>query len=391
MCSALVLAALPASIATADVEAGSNFSPYRMHSYLMIDGGAGRAGAVAATPCWDIHTAIDAYNVAEPWENPPEGYEEIVFYRLSHEELGENGTFLLNQWLASEGIASYTTNQTRTCTFIHDDGWMAASESIVEVSERDFTLLIITGEGETTCDLGDLLLASATYRYMWTPFSKGWQFYYGTEWIENPAPGVIASANIDFNCATIFDPDTGFSETLEAVPTTQVNLNPSIRGLTGLDTWLWYEFNGAADYQIGPVTASVDALGYNWQIISHAWVDEVLWDIDCVTDCTTRTYATDFDPSGYEYAIDFPDGALGPAPSYEAGAGQDDEAAFEHIYTEIGDYNVSTATTWRGYWYVTDTYDGPGAPHIHPTIVVAQGWNLPVISVRSELRTSPDV
>lgn len=386
---ALVTAALsPTGSAFAQAEGGAGFDPYRMYAHLMVDGGSSEAGEISSTPCLQIHQAIDDYNAAEPWVvRPPDVDPEITFWKLFHTEVGPASTDVLNAWLISEGRTTYTPSETRTCTFLHEDGWLAASASVVEWVDDDFGgLIIITSEGETTCAIGEVLLASASYRYVWFESYQGWQYWYGSAWVEFPAPGTLVSGEINFECVEIYDPVTAFDEVVEAVPTTQVNLNPSIKGLTGLDTWLWYDFSAAAASEIGPITATINSRGMTWILDSYAWVDKVMWDIDCTSNCTLREFAADFSDAGYEYVLDFPDSALSPAAVYDGGAGIDGEAAFEHIYDDIGDFTVSTATVWRGYWQQSNTYDGVGPPHLHAPIVVANEWSLPVVSVRSELR-----
>jgi hypothetical protein len=46
------------------------------------------------------------------------------------------------------------------------------------------------------------------------------------------------------------------------IPLPEVNISPEVRGLVGLDTWLWYD-------QATEVTASVDLNGWHAEVTAH--------------------------------------------------------------------------------------------------------------------------
>jgi len=201
---------------------------------------------------------------------------------------------------------------------------------------------------------------------------------------------VLFSSDIEFRCLDIFDPDTDIAEVVEAVPATQVNVNPSIKGLTGLDTWLWYDFATPTASQIGPYTATTwSAHGESWTITTFAWIDQVMWDIDCVSACDYHGTAAGFNATGYEYILDFPDTQAHPAADYNGGTEADNQAAFEHIYNHIGDTTISTAAQWRGWYHVTTTDGDQTARGVYPPVIAAQSRTLPIITIHTELRHRP--
>ena len=138
-----------------------------------------------------------------------------------------------------------------------------------------------------------------------------------------------------------------FAHVTELVPSTQDNLNPRVTGLTGLATWLWYDFS-QPDTHLLETQVSVAARGTTWTLDMVAWVDEVWWDIDCQAACDYHGARAAFDESAIDYVLDLPDTLEQPVPDYDGGEEGDGQAAAEHLYRTKGDYIVSTATVWRG-------------------------------------------
>ncbi len=143
-------------------------------------------------------------------------------------------------------------------------------------------------------------------------------------------------------------------------------------------------------WQLGPYNATtVSAAGESWTVTAFAWIDQVMWDIDCVSACAYKGMAAGFDASGYEYVLDFADTLNSPAPNYDGGIEADGRSAFEHVYQQIGDFTLSTAAQWRGWYFVTSSDGDVGPRNYYDPVIVAEGYTFPVVSVRSELRTSP--
>ncbi len=370
---------------TTPVQHGGTLDGYKMAADTFIKGGYQEAVSdVVAHDCEDVHKALDVWHASNGSDYGPH-------YWLGNTLIAEFWAFVEANpdAMADAGITvGFIPDDIRWCTVTHEDGWKLATDQIVELTDDDdFTLVSFNGE-TVFCNYGEVMVASATYyfSYLQNAIVAG----FGTNGVEFPQPGVLYSADIEFACLSIFDPDSDIAQVIEAVPTTQINANPTVRGLTGLDTWLWYDFTNPASWSLGPYQATTfDSAGETWTVTAHAWIDKVMWDIDCQTACDYRGMATGFDTSGYEYELDFEDSTRWPADSYFAGVEAEDQAAFEHIYDARDDYTLSVAAQWRGWYYVTASTGTVAAESLYAPVVVADAINYEVISVRSELRTRP--
>lgn len=376
---------------------GGSLDAWKMTAHVFKDGNSTDAQVAVSHHCYDIHLFIDAW-----YED--QGIEFGSHYEWWLDKAQDLKTWMaLNPEIVQELIDDYAittdfaNNDTLWCTNTHEDGWKVATDSIVDLTDNDDEIQLISITGETVvCSYGDVMMASATYYYnYWSgvrdnhpaAFSSG----FGTNWNDLPGGGVLFSSDIEFRCLDIFDPGVDIAEVTEAVPTTQVNANPATKGLTGLDMWLWYEFNSAADATLGPFDGDtpINAHGETWTVTAYAWIDQVQWDVDCTSACDFRGMAASFDDSGYEFTLDFADTAAQPADVYFGGIEADGEAAYEHIYDELGNYTLSTAAQWRGWYFVTSSDGDVGPLNYYDPVVVAESVSFPVVSVRTELRTGP--
>lgn len=384
---------LRGAAAFADPSMGT-LTPWKLTGVVMVDGGPDRAGALNGwmAECPGIHAAVEDYLAAEPWLTPPPGTEGATFEQFDHDTFTTSEVGMVNLWRDAVEepdpdpivweIASF-------CSKVHLDGWLAASASLVESILNPDDYLDVIATGTRDCEFGELLLGSASYVYDWE--ADTWWYFYGDDPKANDETYTGTWSNeITLACATLFAP-SDIAQVAEATPDTQVNVNPAIKGLTQLDHWLWYDFTDPSSYLIGPLTASVPAMGFTWTIETEAWVDLVSWDIDCVTVCDYRGMADGFNTTGYEYVSDQPDTELAPAEVYYAGIEADDEAAFEHVYTQLGDVTISTAAIWRGTYVVTNNlpFGSESFPILYDPVVVADTHSMPVISIRAELRNDP--
>lgn len=378
---------IPAAVASAQgdgVEHGASLTAHKMDAHIFRQGSEWKATtAVEQQHCPEVHAAIERYNSHQ--DNP---------YEMWHYQPWGGMIDDFMDWLAdpenAELVAGLTLNfddeNVHWCSHPHEDGAKVATDAIVNLVDDDDEIILLAFNGETvTCSTGEVLMSSATYYYNWRDgdFDSG----FGTNWNDLPGGGVLFSADIEFYCLDIFDPGTDIARVIESVPVTQVNVNPSIKGLTGLDTWLWYDFGLPNAAEIGPFSAhSWEQHGETWTITTHAWIDKIMWDIDCTSSCDFDGMASDFDATGFEYVLDFEDSESRPAAAYDGGAEGDGAAAYEHIYDELGDTTVSTAAQWRGWYYVTTTDGDVSMTGIYPAVIVSESWTFPVVSVRSELR-----
>jgi hypothetical protein len=137
-------------------------------------------------------------------------------------------------------------------------------------------------------------------------------------------------------------------------------------GLTGLETWYWYDFSAPTSSAI-TVTALVDSLGSEWAITATAWVDQVWWEPACEADCSWRGMLVNWSGAAFNdgLVLDLPDTMWAPAPVYDGGSGTEEGHAAGYIYETKGDYTMATATVWRGF----STFNGIDAPY-DPVLVV---------------------
>lgn len=382
----MVLAAMSvtATAVAQELEGDSTLNPWAVTSEVFVEGGEEQSSVVNGWNCHEVESAIDQHN---------EGLDigdQIWVPPLSYIEADR-----LYAWLDSLPPelrpGGFDDTDLQNCTTVHVDGWKPATESLVNLAGGSGSgLVTINVTGFLGCgDHGEVLMASASYYW----YNGRWESFFGTNWVENPGGGVLAQGDVTFECVTIVPGDPGdFANVQDAVPNAQVLLNPAIQGLTGLDTWLWYDFTIPDSAELFIPNVTIFARGTSWTLDANVWVDRVHWDLDCAANCTHRAMEAAFDFSGYDYELDLPDtfdltsdpAVLTPAGTYDGGEATAEGAAATHIYRTKDDYTVSTATVWRGYW----TFLGLIYPY--DPVVVAEGETYDVVEVRSVL-IDPDV
>ena len=154
------------------------------------------------------------------------------------------------------------------------------------------------------------------------------------------------------------------------VPETVVRFNPSVRGLTGLDTWLWYD-PGTDGWQEedGHITASVTLDGYT--VTAEAWLRGMTWDMG-------NGDAVNYTITGTE---------LGPISSgaYAAVVADEEDPPRMYMYETLGDYTVTLTATWVGQWWFTDNTGALAGPFPLGTVDFSDSLLYNVIEVRSVL------
>jgi hypothetical protein len=123
-----------------------------------------------------------------------------------------------------------------------------------------------------------------------------------------------------------------------------LGVNPPNKGLTGLDTWLWYQ--GAS--QVGVSTG----IGV-WSITGTAYLTSVHYE-------------------------------TGDGATYDAGPGSPADPAVRHIYQTKGTYQL----TVTGRWEADVVLSGPGLPGAGVpigTAVLRSTFSYPVVEIRSVL------
>jgi hypothetical protein len=135
-----------------------------------------------------------------------------------------------------------------------------------------------------------------------------------------------------------------WSVAMRDIPPPGLGVNPPNKGLTGLDTWLWYQ--GAT--QVGVSTG----IGV-WSITGTAYLTAVHYE-------------------------------TGDGATYDAGAGSPDAPAVRHVYETKGSYQL----TVTGRWEADVVLSGPGLPGAAVpigTAVLRSSYGYPVVEIRAVL------
>jgi hypothetical protein len=370
---ALLLALVSGAQPTAAVVAGG--SAFDGHSWEgaagFAKGGSSEATTNAALDCEDVYRTLTVYLAPTSSGEPPR--DPVNAPGLTESEIND-----LLSW-PGWGHSQLTTVR---CLDVNR-GWLTASGAIVQVAQSDGVAVNVV-DGNTDCDPGELLFSTA--HYYWDNYSGSWAFGYGTNdaKVINEVTLLEITGSITFVCAPIFDPDVDVADFASTAPSVQVNHNPLVVGLTGLDTWFWYDFTQPGAYsQLFDDSVSVTAYGKTFVLDAEIWMDGIDWDIDCEADCGYRGARVDWDPSGFDHelTIDFPDTETAPAPVYDGGDDTEDAAAGTWLYEEKGTYTLSTATHWRGLW----TFNG--LTYSYPPVVISDEVDYLVEEIRGVLTT----
>jgi hypothetical protein len=133
-------------------------------------------------------------------------------------------------------------------------------------------------------------------------------------------------------------------------PVPVVTLNPAVQGLTGLETWLWYD--GPAE-----LTVAVSLNGYT--ITGTAVPTSFAWTMGAPDVNGTSTHSADV-------------------------PGNVDDPAARHTYETVGTYTITLTVTWTGSFTVTGN-GLPGGPVDLGTTTVDGTLTYPVREARSIL------
>lgn len=162
---------------------------------------------------------------------------------------------------------------------------------------------------------------------------------------------------------------------LTGVPEPGFARSPDSRGVTGLATWLWYDFTGPASHFIEG-TAMLDAIeGLPLQIVAEAWVDKVHWDLD--------------GDGVWDHTLEIPD-SWSEAPPHSlylkaGGNGSEDGAVATFVYDTKGVYRVATGVVWRGTYRFTDpALDDVLYPY--PPVIRTSTTTYPVVEIISRVQ-----
>ncbi len=356
------------SLAAASPQGETSFDGWSLSGRALDGRGQSEAVRKASTPCAEVHSLIEAYNTSEPWisETPRRGTWLDGYFddrgdtsyatRITPINLSGYQIDSVQVWAGVDMFEAF-----ETCTTIHNTGWLPAGSGI----------LAIVGTDDPGCDYGELAFVRAHFLYRpdW-----GWSFAPGTNLTDDFDGFELADSNpLEVVCGRIFPEDVDVAGFSESVPSVQVNHNPMLSGLAGLETWLWYDFDRADSPSSLVGTASIVSRGASWTLEAEAWIDLISWDVDCVTQCDYRGMASAFDGSSLDgLAVDFEDSVLGPADNYDGGTGIAGGFAAGHVYQERGVYTISTRESWRGRY----TWSGVSYPYADVIVAGSQPFTV---------------
>ncbi len=367
----LLLLAPPAEA----IEYATSLTAWSLDGDLMVDGGASEAADYRTLPCLAIHAAIDEYNAGPGIDPPPVDWTPAA--NIGHYELTilEQDTLLSFTGFTKEDVLGCTTNQ---------PGWLPARpHDLGQVTDGEPITRLVTGE-PPECSGGQVAMVGSEFVWDWT--TDRWVWGYGRNWQDASelvgAGGTVGRLTYVFACLDVVPPGSDFADVASLVPLTQVNHNPALKGLTRLDTWLWYNFGQPASHQLGPFVLSVDARGRTWDLVVEAWVDQVWWNPTCETSCHLRQTFAGVDWTEWEehgLVLDLDDTEVSPPQTIDGGSESAEGAIAVFEYRTKGWYDFSSATIWRGIYSFNDVI------YTYSPVIVADAHPYQVVEVRSQL------
>ena len=217
--------------------------------------------------------------------------------------------------------------------------------------------------------------ATALGEFVWSPTVDLPSFWPIFDLLEDVINEVLYG-----HCVDIFVGQSDIAGFAEVVPEPMLSISPrrDFGGITGMDTWLWYDFSSQSSYLVEASTTvgigGVEPLSLT--VDAQAWVDRIMWDLD--------------GDGAWDREIDLPDTWDGPATSsaYRAAGGSEsaEGAAATWVYETKGTYGVRIGMVWRGIY----RYSGI-ANALYPYDPVTRDASIayPVAEVRSLLRNDP--
>ncbi|MGH9245276.1 MAG: hypothetical protein ACRD29_13360 [Acidimicrobiales bacterium] len=113
------------------------------------------------------------------------------------------------------------------------------------------------------------------------------------------------------------------------LPQDEININPHVRGLVGVETWLWYDEGMSLDVPPASVRG--------WAVTTDVWVREICWDMGYDTDDRTQN-----------------DDLAADDEVCRDRAGTEDDPSATFVYSaQCNDCTVSMTVTWTGEYTVT--------------------------------------
>ena len=349
----------------------SELNPWSLDGTVLVEGHPEQVQTKSGYSCGLIQKEVFDYNTMfnGTGVEPPDGVTEYI----SIFEGTWDAHVAIGMWYSAtyDEPFPYSFTQFEFCTNVWENGWLPETAESLDSASPWITITIV---GPTSCEAGQILMVrSIHYNYHGT-----WHSSPGTGWANDPngeVPGV--TGNHELACMDLVPGGPiDFANITDRVPGTQDNVNPTVTGMTGLETWLWYDFSAPQSHTLATIV-SVNARGRTWVLDMTAWVDEVWWDVDCQTDCSYNGTRAAFNESGIDYVLDLPDDDWQPATVFDGGEEGEGQAAYDHLYRTKGDYIVSTSTVWQG------VYVFAGITYQYDPVVVAVERPYQVVEVRS--------
>lgn len=169
--------------------------------------------------------------------------------------------------------------------------------------------------------------------------------------------GGADSSDVWFVHVCVGPPKPNIDEAISAlVPAPELGVSPIVRGLTGLETWFWYEQDEPfTDYPFVPLTLTVqdEFNDATYTVSAQAWISEYLFDTG--------------------------DGVIlsGDGP----GGDGEDNAAATYMYETTGTYNITWDVSWVGEY----TWTGYSGVDVLGPLVLSGARPYNVVEIRSVL------
>lgn len=153
------------------------------------------------------------------------------------------------------------------------------------------------------------------------------------------------------------DPSVGddvWEEAVEQMTPIDVDVSPTVTGLTGLETWVWYD--GQVTVDPFQVAWTDPATGVGWILEARAWVAEHRWDLG--DDTTITATATVFGDARGAAGTETDPAGTHTYRTTSAGAGHTDGYPFTYDATWVGDYRwwSTAADAWSVWVPMANTF-----------------------------------
>lgn len=195
---------------------------------------------------------------------------------------------------------------------------------------------LATNPSGSPCEFTEIKAITGYYNYDWHTLEMN--YTPSSEWTGARRDGGDSGVwSTEYVCLDVIDDFEEHASFDELVVAPEFWKSPHVVGLTGLDTWVWYDFANPDSHTLTR-DFTVDADGLPLGVTATIWVDWVRWDMD--------------GDGSWDVEVDLPDTEFAPASDVEylVGGGTDieDGTAGVFLYETKATYPVTVEIEWRG-------------------------------------------